>query len=320
MVKVSICIPTFNSASYVKECVDSALAQDFDDFEVIVSDNRSADNTLDVLHSYRDKRLKIYRQTENRGITQNFNFLINKASGCYVKLLCSDDVLDSAALRHQSEFLDKNNDAILVTCGRREIDAHGDEIRILQTFGKPSVLKAADVQILFLLYGNFIGEPSAVLIRRQAVIDVGGFIDGTATLIDLDMWLKLADRGMLGYLPTTLCSVRRHFDSMTEFYRKAELVEETVSSVAGHLIRSVKANSIIKKVFWGKVAGSHVRRGLQHLSSGRYMDALYRFSRAFQHDPMFIGLLSYLMLFRPGLLSMRTGANGKVDLCIGMPR
>ncbi len=100
MPKISIVIPVRNRVDLVGRAIDSVLGQSFDDFELLVSDNCSDDGTDDLVESYlvRDKRVKLFRQSQNIGMWNNFNFLIEQASGEYLKVLCSDDFLLPLAL------------------------------------------------------------------------------------------------------------------------------------------------------------------------------------------------------------------------------
>src|SRR5207237_7544045 len=114
----------------------------------------STDDTIDIVSSYSDPRLKIFRQPQNRGIANNFNFLVRAASAPYLKLLCSDDVLDSKAIELEQDFLDKYDSCVFVSCNRRVISSTGDPVATASWFHQAATLRYADVQLMFLLYGN----------------------------------------------------------------------------------------------------------------------------------------------------------------------
>lgn len=92
---VSIAMPTYNRAdSYLKEALQSALAQTYRNIEIIVSDNCSSDETEAVVKRFQDNRIRYFKQTENIGSKNNINFCLAQARGKYFQLLFDDDVID----------------------------------------------------------------------------------------------------------------------------------------------------------------------------------------------------------------------------------
>jgi glycosyltransferase involved in cell wall biosynthesis len=93
---VSIGMPVYNGEEYLREALDSLLGQDYEDFELIISDNASSDRTPDICQEYlqRDDRIRYVRQPENRGPSANFNFLLNEARGDFFMWAAADDVWD----------------------------------------------------------------------------------------------------------------------------------------------------------------------------------------------------------------------------------
>ena len=88
---VTIAIPTFNRASWLRDCVRAALAQSYQRLEVVVSDNASTDETAAVLDEFSDRRLRVVRQRENIGPTPNWNACLAQAKGDYIVFLPDDD-------------------------------------------------------------------------------------------------------------------------------------------------------------------------------------------------------------------------------------
>ncbi len=97
---VSVCIPTFNYGRFLPEAIKSVLAQSFTDFELVVVDNASTDETAELMEAFvrSDPRIRFYRNSENVGIVKNFNRALGHAAGDYVKILCADDLLAPSAL------------------------------------------------------------------------------------------------------------------------------------------------------------------------------------------------------------------------------
>ena len=88
---ISVVMPSYNHAKYIKKAVDSVLAQDFDDFELLISDDASPDSSWQVISSFNDPRIRSFRQKQNLGPVGNLVFLIKEARGNYIALLNSDD-------------------------------------------------------------------------------------------------------------------------------------------------------------------------------------------------------------------------------------
>src|SRR5215203_3758698 len=99
MAKVSVLTPTYNYGHYLSEAIASVLSQTYTDFELVILDNFSTDNTADVASSFLgDSRVKYYRNERNIGSINNFNEAINRASGEYIQFLFADDLLLPRAL------------------------------------------------------------------------------------------------------------------------------------------------------------------------------------------------------------------------------
>ena len=105
---VSVIIPTYNYARYLPEAVDSVLEQDFDDYELIIADDASTDNTAEVCRRYaeQDSRIRSVRHEKNLGMVENWNWCLRQARGKYVKYLLADDkFLEPYALRRMVDAL-----------------------------------------------------------------------------------------------------------------------------------------------------------------------------------------------------------------------
>lgn len=126
--RVSIAIPVYNGENYLAEAIDSLLAQTFEDFELIISDNASTDRTPDVCREYaaRDPRIRCFREDENRGMAWNFRRVFDVSRGQYFKWSAHDDVVDPTFLARTVEVLDRDPSVILCTAASALIDAQGE--------------------------------------------------------------------------------------------------------------------------------------------------------------------------------------------------
>jgi glycosyltransferase involved in cell wall biosynthesis len=127
---VSIGIPTYNRADgYLRYALKSALDQNYEPIEIIVSDNCSTDDTESMIKSYKDSRIRYFRQAKNISANDNFNFCLNKADGEYFLLLHDDDMIDADLVQTCMEALNDNQEPGVIISGTRVIDGMGNEIR-----------------------------------------------------------------------------------------------------------------------------------------------------------------------------------------------
>lgn len=123
--KISIYIPVYNGSKFIKRCIDSILSQSFKDFELIIVDDGSMDNTVELIKEYKDERIKLYSLT-HQGIVEASNFALSKCTGKYIARIDSDDIMTENRLQLQYEFLE-NNPEYGACCGAAKIHV-GDKI------------------------------------------------------------------------------------------------------------------------------------------------------------------------------------------------
>lgn len=128
--KVSIGVPVYNGERYLREALESLLAQTFSDLEIIVSDNCSTDSTKEICEEYesKDDRIRYYQQEKNIGLSANFNFVYGKAKGTYFKWAPHDDVLHPNFVGACVSLLEKDSSIVLCQSVLRYIDENGEEI------------------------------------------------------------------------------------------------------------------------------------------------------------------------------------------------
>lgn len=208
--RVTVCIPAYNHGEFLADALESALAQSYGDIEVVVSDNRSTDNTREVVERFqqRDPRVRYELAPTHTGMQENFNRCLQLARGEYVKFLCADDVLESACVERMLAVLADRPGVRLIACARRAFRDDGSRGQILR-YAQAEVDCAGEDAIRRCYYhGNLIGEPSAVMFRRRDAGD--GFSGRYAQLVDLDMWFRLLEGGRFVFVPETLCGIRAH--------------------------------------------------------------------------------------------------------------
>lgn len=219
--KVSVLIPNYNYAGYLPETIDSVLEQDFDDYELLVIDDASTDESADVIRGYgvRDARIRFRINETNRGMVQNLNDCLEWARGEYVKFLLADDrMVGGGALGKLVQIMDDHPSVRLVWSARQLIDEHSRAIKV-RNYGPRSRIEPG-IDLMLECLGNsrnVIGEPSAVMFRRADAAD--GFDPSYLHLVDLEMWLRLLEGGDFAYTPERLSAFRKHSRQQSEVIR-----------------------------------------------------------------------------------------------------
>ncbi|MGA9046335.1 glycosyltransferase family 2 protein [Sulfuricurvum sp.] len=211
--KVSVLIPAYNYAQYLPEAIDSVLAQTFEDFEILIVDNCSTDNTEEIIMEYlkKDRRIQYFKNEENIGPYRNYNQCLLYASGEYIKFLNADDKFAPTLLEKFVSILDNNHDIAIITSYRQYF---GSKTDILKTPYKGQVESKTAI-LSSLKYGNWIGEPTTVMFRRKH-LNLGLFDISLLPFADQDMWLRHLRVGSLYTIDEVLSYFRIH-DEMGTF-------------------------------------------------------------------------------------------------------
>jgi len=215
-IKISICIPTWNSASYLKEAILSATNQSYENIEILVVDNCSTDNTKGLVEDLQknDERIIYKKNDTNIGLFGNLNRCLEHASGEYIKFLCSDDLLHPNCIELMVPHLAKDKNIQLVTGGRLRFDID-EGIKSIARFSSVKETVAGDVVIHKCLFGrNYIGEPTAVLFRADTA--KRGFRKDLEQLADIEMWFHLLEKGTILNIPEPVCFIREHNEQFTK--------------------------------------------------------------------------------------------------------
>lgn len=202
-----------NRQRFVRHAIESILDQTYENFQFIIVDDGSTDRSGRILDDFarRDPRIKVIHQP-NRGIPKAANAGLAHCRGEYVARFDSDDVSFPHRLATQVEFLDREK-AVCVGSAAELIDVKG---RVLTTIHPPS--EDGDIQRLQLVGHVSLLQPS-VMMRREAVQQVGGYDEMFPAAEDLDLWLRLGEIGSLANLPQPLIQYRMHAGGISETRR-----------------------------------------------------------------------------------------------------
>jgi glycosyltransferase involved in cell wall biosynthesis len=207
-VSVSVVLPVRDGERFVREAVESVLAQTYADLELIVVDDGSADATSEILRGFRDDRLRVLRQ-EPAGLVAALRRGVAEARAPLVARMDADDVSEPARLERQAELLERRPRVGMVATWTAVIDEVGRELR-------REVLPSAhqDLARRLLLRNPF--QHGSVVVRRDALEAAGGYRDDYGANEDYDLWRRLARSWELACVPEVLYRYRVHGGAVTQ--------------------------------------------------------------------------------------------------------
>ncbi len=209
--RVSVVIPSYNNARFIESTVESVLAQTLTDFELIISDHSSTDGTWELLQQYRaDARVTLMQLPPGGGAPANWTAVTERAGGELLKLVCGDDLLYPTALAEQVAAADQYPEAVLVACQRDIVDSGGvPVVRARGLQGLHGLVPGVTAIRRTISAGtNVFGEPVCILVRRQALVDSGGWDARSPYLLDQATFARVLRRGPMVALRRTLAAFR----------------------------------------------------------------------------------------------------------------
>lgn len=214
---VSICIPAYNYGRYLPAAIESVLAQTYRDFELVIVDNASSDDTPEIVKRYAsvDKRIRSVRNEVTIDMADNWNRCLEAAAGTYVKILCADDLLEPGCIEKSVRILLDNPHVSLVSCARLSIDESAKPLGVVSYARRSLIVPGVEVIRKCFFTRNLIGEPTAVLFRKNEA--KRGFNPQYKQLTDLEMWFHLLEVGDFAFIFEGLCKFRVHQEQMSKF-------------------------------------------------------------------------------------------------------
>ncbi|MEY8494230.1 glycosyltransferase family A protein [Lachnospiraceae bacterium 29-91] len=161
---VSVIMPAYNGEKYIGEAIESILNQTYDNFELVIVEDKSTDNTLNVIQKYKDPRIFLHLNSQNQGIAYSTNLGIAKSKGKYIALLDDDDIATKQRLEWQTSFMEEHDDVDILGGRSAIIDKNGDFLRYdLEPLRNPKFIKA------LLLFSNEKFANCSAMIRKSFI-------------------------------------------------------------------------------------------------------------------------------------------------------
>jgi glycosyltransferase involved in cell wall biosynthesis len=203
MKRVSVIVPSYNHAPYIKECLESALAQDYPDLEMIVIDDCSTDDSVAIAQAIKDSRIQVRKNVQNLGAYATQNRAMELATGEYIAILNSDDVWRPGKLKAQIELMEKHPDATLCYTLGAQIDETGKDLNVDQHLHWPKTERQDLLPLM--LSSNRLLASSVVFRKNSVVFDASLRYSG-----DWVAWLNLVEKGPAVCVPDPLMGWRQH--------------------------------------------------------------------------------------------------------------
>lgn len=212
MTRVSIVVPAYNNEAYIRQTVESVLAQTFRDFELVVADHSSTDRTWGILSDFAaDPRVRLLTTPTGGGAEANWNRVTEAARGELVKLVCGDDLLYPDMLARQVSALDAAGKGVVMVATSRDIvDAAGRPVvRNVGLAGLRGRVPGRQALRRSVRAGaNVFGEPCCVLLRRDTLTAIGGWHGRPGYMIDQATYSRALLHGDLLAVPGPLAAFR----------------------------------------------------------------------------------------------------------------
>lgn len=210
MPKVTVLMSVYNGARYLRESIESILSQTLTDYELLIINDGSTDDSRDIILSYQDQRIRLVDNSKNIGLTKSLNLGLELAKGELIARHDADDLSYPRRLERQVQFLDDNQDIVLLGASGRVIDETGKP--------KDFILRTP-VGILairwYLMFENAFLHASVMFRRDVLLKKLGGYSESFVRYQDYDLWSRTARRFLIENLREVLIDCRSHFDSLT---------------------------------------------------------------------------------------------------------
>ena len=292
---VSICIPNYNGERFLKAAIESALSQTYPRIEVVVVDNASTDGSWNIIGSFR--KAKKVRQRINVGYNDNLNTCVAVAKGKYIKILHSDDVLESDAVEKQVAMMENNPSTGLVYGSANFMDENGIFIKKFSVSDEDFIVHGTE-KLKELLEGNHIIFPS-VMMRKECFESVGIFDGEIPYCNDWDMWMRICMKYDIGHIGSVTASYRTYSSSGgTVRYETTDISGLQQYRCLSKILSVIKDVDMLKRRshYYKRLAKEQISRGLDLARRGKRVHGRrYIMSAAVMCDSFWMRLASYLI-------------------------
>jgi len=250
--QITVLMAVYNGAKHLHESIDSILSQTMGNFEFVIVDDCSQDNTWEILKSYRDPRIHLVRNQTNIGLTRSLNIGLNLARAEFVARIDADDLAYPARLDQQLSFLIKNRKVGMAGSWFEIIDESDNVIEVRKLLTESHLLRWR------LCFKNHFCH-SAVMFRKAAVLESGGYDGSIPFTQDYDLWFRLGLNWEIVNIPEILTKWRKSKNSITALKSNEQtkigdtLSERNLAFISGGPLDGKRRDSLLS--LYGKATG-----------------------------------------------------------------
>jgi glycosyltransferase involved in cell wall biosynthesis/predicted SAM-dependent methyltransferase len=224
---VSVIMPSYNHASFIKESIESVLNQSLTDFELCITDDFSTDSSVEIIESFKDSRIKLIKLEKNMGAAFAMNTSLRNSLGKYISIINSDDIFEPFKLEKQVNFLANNPEISAVFTHVQFINENNENIQEqdakLGNFSQENYSRQ-DWLTKLILFGNCLAHPT-VMIRSEVFNKIGHYDERFRQLPDYDMWIRILQAKNIYVLPERLIRFRKLSNEMNESSPRPEVIQ-----------------------------------------------------------------------------------------------
>lgn len=230
--RISVIMPVYNAGRFVGEAIQSVLSQDFSDFELIIFNDASTDNSLDILKSFNDARIRIVENEINLGITKTLNAAIALCRGDFIARMDADDVMHPQRLNRQLEAMELDTGIAVLATRIRFINMDGEYTGEWNTDAEN--IREGDIRNV-MANTNCIAHPTVMM--RRDVLSHFGYREKQFGAEDWDLWLRLLNANFrIAKLNDEMLDYRVHTSSITSMRKKEEILEKRLLRIRNNFL------------------------------------------------------------------------------------
>jgi len=207
--KISVVLPVYNGLPYLKSAVESVLNQNFKDYELLVCDDSSTDESYQYLLSLKNTSIKLFKNSKNKGLFPTLNFLIRNSKGELVQLWAQDDIMFPFALSETVKFFQDFPEAGFMFSRLQNIDKNNNIINTPEIY-ENKIITSVEHAIRSISYGSMPGNIANVVLNKKIVEKAGYFNEKMKYSGDFEMWCRLTKFAPVGECGKILMNVRSH--------------------------------------------------------------------------------------------------------------
>lgn len=216
--KISIVLPFWSGERYLNESIDSVLAQEYTDYEFLICDDASPDNSIRIVESKQDARIRFFKNNTNQGMFKTLNMLIRQSRAEFIRLWTHDDIMKPHCLKEEIEFYKNHPEIGFCYCACDIINEKGIVVMNAPEDKSPDIIPPELAAQIMFYHGTIAANFSTAMIKRDVLDYVGLFRGDMRVAGDFEMWVRISKKYPIGFIRQPLIYLRSHRGQFS--YRK----------------------------------------------------------------------------------------------------